>query len=110
MVIKVLDIIETPNAILQKFGWQVYDFLSDKIENGQTIELSFEGLSNLTSSFCNASIGKLYTQYGETLEEKFKIIGITDEYWQERIEESKLLALNPEKAKELSHIVADLFD
>lgn len=110
MVVKVLNIIGTPNAILQKFGWQVHEFVSNKIESGQTVELSFEGLSNLTSSFCNASIGKLYTQYGEILEEKFKIIDIPDEYWQERIEESKLLALNPEKAKAFDSIIADLFD
>jgi len=61
--IKVLDIIKTKNAILHKFGLQVYEHVKPYLQNNQKISLSFEGIDKITSGFSNASVGRLFMDY-----------------------------------------------
>lgn len=109
-VLNITKIIQTPNAILQKFGWKVFEEVSKELDTGHRVELSFEGLNNLTSSFCNASIGKLYTHYEKDLDQIMTITGVNDEYWQKRIDEARSLALNPKAAEAFDSLIEKLFD
>lgn len=112
MKLPIREIINTPNAIIQKFGIQVFNEVSKAIKNNptQTIELSFEGLKNITTGFCNAAIGNLYQEFGKSLDEKLIISGIEkNKEWQRRINNAKELALNPNKAREIDAAIAELF-
>lgn len=111
MTIKIINIINTPNAILQKFGWEVFEKVAQSLRDGKAVELSFEGIENLTSSFCHASIGKLYAEFGAELDEKLNLAYLKkDNYWLDRVNEAKYLALNPEEQVVINDLIADLFE
>ena len=95
----VLDIIGTPNAIISAFGQQVFDQVKPEIKAGNKVVISFAGLKNCNSSFLRASVGELYIAFGEELKEKLILEDIKNEIWKNRIEETILLATNPEEAK-----------
>lgn len=111
MKIKIIDIINTPNAILQKFGWEVFEEVAQSLRDGKAVELSFENIENLTSSFCHASIGKLYAEFGAELDKKLNLTYLKeDNYWSDRVHEAKSLALNPEEQAIMNDLIADLFE
>lgn len=95
----ILDIIGTPNAIISDFGQQVFDQVKPEIEAGNKVVISFAGLKNCNSSFLSASIGELYVIFGEKLKGNLLLEDIKSEIWKNRIDETILLATNPEEAK-----------
>jgi hypothetical protein len=103
------DVIGTQNAILQKFGLQLFEQIDPFISNGEFIDISFAGLANLTSGFANASFGNLYKKYGNDLSQLIRIVDLDDVDWKEKLEDAKTLALNPNKAKIIDEAIADLF-
>ena len=113
MKVSILSTIGTPNAIIQKFGLLVFNKVSELIDEAeqQVIELSFEGLENITTGFCNASIGNLYKKYGLILDSKIEFTGFeSNEHWKERVKDAKALALNPELESELDKEIEKLFE
>jgi hypothetical protein len=58
----------------------------------------------------NASIGKLYKNYGPQLDQVISFNNITEIEWREKLEDAKTLALNPEKARIIDNAISDLFD
>jgi len=113
MKITVIKSINTPNAIIQKFGRKIFNEVdSIFIENPEIIiELSFEGLENMTTGFCNALIGGLYQKYGEKMNNQLNITGLGDnKNWNYKVNRSKKLGLNPKKIEKLDSLVADLFN
>lgn len=107
--LRIIDIIGTPNAILHKFGIQVFESISPFLQSNQEVTLSFEGLKNVTSGFCNASIGKAYLDFSDT--GKLLAIEGVGNYpiWQEKINDAIILALDPEKIILQDKAISELF-
>ncbi len=110
MEIRIIDIIHTPNAILQKFGLQVFEEIKNNISKGEVIELSFDGVKNLTTGFCHASIGKIYTQFPQSADNLLKLTHISpDSDWKDKIQEAIAYAKEPTKAENNDKAISDLF-
>lgn len=106
--IKILDIIKTRNAILHEFGLKVFIEAKPFLESHREICISFEGLKNVTSGFCNASIGKLYLEY-EDAEKLIQIRGLVGhDIWQEKVSDSINLAKNPERIRIQNDAISEL--
>ena len=112
MKLSILELIGTPNGIIQKFGLIVFERVEEALKKNptQNIELSFVGLKNATTGFFNASIGNLYQKFGEETDKKIKITGLEDNKdWVEKFNDAKELGLNPDKVKKVDSIIAELF-
>jgi hypothetical protein len=107
-VLKIIDIINTPNAILHSFGLKVFEVASESISKNQSVVISFQGLKNITSAFCNASIGKLYLSFPKTSELLFFEGLENNTLWKEKVQSSIELALNPEKREQQNQAISDL--
>ena len=84
---------------------------SSYLNSGASIVLDFQGISNLTSGFCNASIGQLYSKYPLTASNSIIIENIdSSSVWFEKIQDSIVLAQNPEKAVIIDNAILALFD
>ena len=107
--LRIIDIIGTPNAILHKFGIQVFESISPILKSNQEVTLSFEGLKNITSGFCNASIGKAYLDFNDA----GKLLTIegaeNNPIWQEKINDAIILARDPEKISIQDTAISELF-
>jgi len=109
--ISVIEIIGTPNAIIQAFGINVYNGILPFVKNNIDIVIDFNGISNVTSGFCNASIGKLYSDFPNYAKSKIKIKGLSNNPIAiEKIQYSIDLASNPEKSKLNNDIISELFN
>lgn len=107
--IKVLDIINTKNAILHKFGLQVYEHVKPYLQNNQKVCLSFEGIDKITSGFSNASVGKLFMDYpnaGNLIE--FVGLKHVDPAYRDKINDAINLAKDENKIKLKNKAISDL--
>lgn len=95
-IIKVVDIINTKSAISPRTGLKAYDFVAQKISEKQILNISFEGVEDLTSAFCNSFIGKLYMTFDiQLLESLLVITGIDESHiWFKKIRNAILLGTN----------------
>lgn len=110
-VLHIESIIGTSNAVIQKFGNQVFLVASGLLSKDQSIVLDFSGITNLTSGFCNASVGKLYSVFPKIAKSHIVITNIEKpSIWNDKIEDSIGLALNPEKAKIHDEAILALFE
>ena len=109
--VSVIEIIGTPNAIIQAFGISVYNKILTFVNNNEEIEIDFNGISNVTSGFCHASIGKLYSDYPVYANSKITIKGLLDNpIALEKIQYAIDLASNPEKSKLNNDMISELFN
>lgn len=109
MKIIIADVIDVPYAILRKHGSMLFDVLDRAIAKNEKIEISFKGLASLNSAFVNASLGKLYSKYGDKLEDVLLFSDIKKEEWKNIIKASIFLSLNPKEAQKLDRIISELF-
>jgi len=100
--IKVIDIIGTNSAISPRTGLKAYEFVASEINQQHTLNLTFEGVTELTSAFCNFFIGKLYMNFGQPLiDSMVHINGIEESnIWFKKIQEAIYLGTN-EQARNL---------
>lgn len=102
------DIINTRNAILHEFGIKVYNVAKQFIETNSPVSISFAGLKNVTSGFCNASIGKLYLDFPNA-ESLIEIKGLEGhKIWAEKVSNAIFLAKNPERARIQNDAISEL--
>ena len=106
--INILDIIKTQNAIIHRYGIAVYDVVKQYIDNGKKVILSFEGLKNITSGFCNASIGKLYSEFSET-QDLLSFEKLDNYLWKEKVKDAIFLAENPDVSEIYASAVSEPF-
>jgi len=59
-MINVSEVLSKSNAILHTDGNKLYDAIIELIPGPKGITVSFEGISHCTTSFLNASLGKLW--------------------------------------------------
>ncbi len=62
MNIKVLDIVGD-RATDMKQGDQIYELILKQFKNGNKVELDFDGMVTILSTFLNNAIGTLYQDY-----------------------------------------------
>lgn len=109
--INIAEQIGTSNAIIQNLGNQIFEAASSFVKSGKSIILDFDGVKNLTSGFCNASIGQLYSTFPSLSSEKIIIENVDkSSIWYEKIQDSIILAQNPEKADIIDNAILALFD
>ena len=109
--ISIINIIGTSNAIIQAFGINVYNEILPYVNKNEDITIDFTGISNITSGFCNASIGKLYLDFPNYSPARIKIIGLTDNHIAiEKIQSAIDLATKPELSALNNKIISDLFN
>lgn len=63
MVVKALDVVKRCDTASD--GWQVNRVLTEKLASGSKVELSFEGVFDVPSSFINTSIVALLSDFSE---------------------------------------------
>lgn len=108
--VSIIEIINTPNAIIKKFGEHLYLTLLPQIKLNQPVCIDFKGLNNLTSGFCNASIGRLYFEFPSTAPILISFDNLSNnEIWSEKVNDAIYLAKNPNKAQLQDSALALLF-
>jgi len=100
--IKVIDIIGTKSAISPRTGLKAYEFVASELSQQHPLHISFEGVTDLTSAFCNSFIGKLYMNFGQPLVDSLVHINGVDKenIWYKKIESAIYLGTN-EQARNL---------
>lgn len=110
VVINITNVIGTPNAIIKKFGEELYLTAIPYIRNNTPITLDFSDIKNLTSGFCNASIGKLFLDFPQTADQLISFSHLDENsLWKEKVEDAIYLAKNPEASKMYDSAIASLF-
>lgn len=96
MSIKLADLIGTTSAISPRTGQIAYDGVAKLLSNNEAVELSFEGITDCTSAFCNSFIGKLYMDLDPAqVDHLLKITHVADnQVWAKKIHNARLLGSN----------------
>lgn len=104
----IIDIINTRNAILHEFGIKVYNMAKPYLESNEPVCISFVGLKNVTSGFCNASIGKLFLEFANA-DTLITMKGLEGQrIWSDKVNSAIMLAKNPEKARIQNDAISEL--
>jgi hypothetical protein len=94
--IKLIDIIKSEFATSPKKGLLAYDFVADIISLNKEIIISFDGVEDCTTAFCNAFIGKIYMDFD--VEKINALLHIQDlpnnGIWEKKIKNAILLGSN----------------
>lgn len=95
-VIKLINIIDSKSAISPRTGLKAYNFVASKLNQKQSFSISFDGVEDLTSAFCNSFIGKLYMNFEPcSLNSTLNIIDIDEtDIWFKKIKNAILLGTN----------------
>ena len=94
--VKVVDIINSKSAVSPRAGIKAYDFIADRLSQNRQLVVSFDGVEDLTSAFCNSFIGKLYMNFDpEVLNSSIQFSGVEqDHVWHKKIQNAILLGTN----------------
>lgn len=72
--------IGTPLAVGAQDGQTIHDAIAPRIEENQIIEVSFAGVTSLTSAFLNVAIGQLYGKFSNNqIRRCVKIVDISQD-------------------------------
>ena len=61
--INVSAVLDSPSALTQEQGKQIYKLVSESIRAKQRVTLDFDGIESMISPFLNNAIGKLYGEF-----------------------------------------------
>jgi hypothetical protein len=92
-MIKIADIIGKKSAILHADGLKVYNYLVEELLRTPKLVVSFAGLEHCTTSFLNASIGKLLVNSPDVAQ-KISYVESDDDMLLEKINKVTTNALN----------------
>jgi hypothetical protein len=70
MRVVIINIINSPIAAFHSDGSLVFEMMEKAIRNEESILLSFEGITQCSTQFLNASVGKTYLQFPSELVDK----------------------------------------
>jgi uncharacterized protein DUF4325 len=63
--IEVANLIGTPFCVASEDGARLYDAIFQQLKANQPVEVSFLGVTRLTTAFLNAGIGQAYNEFTE---------------------------------------------
>ncbi len=63
--VRVFELFGSPICVSAEDGQRLFDKIKPLIEGGHRIEVSFDGIETLISTFLNAAIGQLYGVFSE---------------------------------------------
>lgn len=106
---RVIDIIGTKVAISPRMGLVAYNYIADEVRKNHAVLVSFEGIQDLTSAFCNAFIGKLYMDFGKGLQQTLLINDVDSEIWNNKIQSSIMLGSNEHERNLHNSSLGDIF-
>lgn len=107
----ILDIIETPNAIINSYGNLIYNEIVSAFNENDKVVLSFKGLKNCNSAFLISCIGELYRVFpSDEIKNRLFLEDIDNEIWLRRIDEVILLATNPEERERYAEVILNALD
>lgn len=91
-----VEIIESTAAISPRTGQKAYDFVASFLKDSKPVTISFDGVTDCTSAFCNSFIGKLYMNFSpEQVDSLLKLDGLSGhELWNKKVHNAKLLGTN----------------
>ncbi len=58
-------VVGSPYCVSIEDGGKAHDAVVEALEGGARVEISFEGITRLTTAFLNAAVGQLYDDYTE---------------------------------------------
>jgi hypothetical protein len=93
---KLTEIIGSATAISPIKGQIAYDYVANLLSNASYITISFDGISDCTSAFCNSFVGKLYMNFDPQLVDSlitFEDLDF-DGIWNKKITNARLLGTN----------------
>ncbi len=91
---------KSPNS--RSLGALLFEKLNEGLKKSENIELSFEGISNCSSAFLNASIGKLYLNFDqELIKNTLNLTNVDDPLTAQKIEDTISAAANVSVHQEL---------
>lgn len=74
------EIIGSSSATIRDEGLAIYEIAKKELQNGKKVEVSFDGITMVISSFLNASIGKLYGDFPfDVIDEKVTVTGLDED-------------------------------
>jgi hypothetical protein len=90
--------LQKKSAILSSDGIDVYNAIKNELEKGNEIQLDFDGLNRVTTSFLNSAIGTILVEFGGELltQSKLTFKNITSNTLQHKLDEVINLATNTE--------------
>lgn len=93
---KLTEIIESTTAISPRTGQKAYDFVSAYLMDSKPVTISFQGITDCTSAFCNTFIGKLYMNFSPAqVDSLVTLQGLEDhDLWSKKIHNARLLGTN----------------
>lgn len=107
----ILNIIETPNAIISSYGNLIYNEIVSAFDENDKVLLSFKGLKNCNSAFLNSCIGELYRVFpSDEIKERLILEDIDNEIWLRKIEDTIFFATNSEEAKRYHEAVLEVLE
>jgi hypothetical protein len=109
LTIDIAQVIGTPNAIIQKFGLQVFQETNRAISSGQKVLIDFSNLKNVTTGFFHAAIGNLVKEYGAKFYDLVELKGIDKAEWKEKLDDAINIASNPNKGLDIDQAISELY-
>lgn len=80
MTINVSEVIHSNSATIRDHGLAVYEIAKKALQDGEKVEISFENITIVISSFLNASVGKLYGDFPfDVVDEQVTVTGLDED-------------------------------
>ncbi|KKG06145.1 STAS-like domain-containing protein [Methanosarcina mazei] len=64
--INVMNVVGYRLCVSSEDGQKLFDTINKNFQENKKVELSFQGITNLTSAFLNTAVGQLYGKYPES--------------------------------------------
>ena len=78
--ISIVEIVGSGICVSSDDGQKIYDAVAAALESDRVVEISFQGIEDLTSAFLNVAIGQLYGGFSEeSIKARVKITEIAPE-------------------------------
>lgn len=92
---KLKEIINSTNASSPLKGLLAYNYAVKQISNSKPIVISFSEITECTSAFCNAFIGKLYMNFDDKIiNNLLQITDLNNEIWFIKIKDAITIGSN----------------
>jgi len=65
MTVSLLDVIDTPHAVLHRQGEAFYGAILPHIQDNEMIQVDMTGIKSLTTNFLACSVGRLCNEFEE---------------------------------------------